>query len=96
MRKPWCTILNILLVWVIVTIYVFCFNWSAHLLELYIDFDKMGHMLDEIDWDIYLKDLNALETWDKISGVLNHSITYCVPKIKYPPRVSSRNFTKRG
>jgi len=29
------------------------------------DFDKMRDMLNEIDWDVNLKDLNVLETWEK-------------------------------
>ena len=29
------------------------------------DFNKMRDMLNEIDWDMYLKDLNVLETWEK-------------------------------
>ena len=34
------------------------------------DFNKMRDMLDEIDWDIHLKDLNVFETWDSKTIVL--------------------------
>ena len=47
----------------------------------------MRDMLNEIDWDIHLKDLNlnVFENWDRITKNLNHCIKTCVPKIKHPP-----------
>ena len=60
------------------------------------DFNKMRDMLDEIDWDIHLKDLNVFETWDSITKSLNYCIETCVPQIKHPPNKRHKYLNRKA
>ena len=70
---------NSQLVWVIVTTYASSVVQTVLLIDLFpkiiigykyfkADFDKMRDILEEIDWDMHLKDLNVSKTWDSITN----------------------------
>ena len=60
------------------------------------DFNKMRDILDEIDWDIHLKDLNVFETWDSITKSLNYCIESCVPQTKHPPNKRHKYLNRKA
>ena len=56
----------------------------------------MRDILEEIDWDIHLKDLNVSEIWDSITNILNHCIDTCIPKTKHPPNKKHKYLNQKA